>query len=123
MCLPEPVTVRRDGSEKEIELLLDSGGPAAQVRGLKRMAARAVRILMRVMSQCAALHRKTRGYSCWSTTSGAIVAARIAGTSVASTAAPPSTAAVPTYVPASHGLISNRRPVNSRQPVRPRLGY
>lgn len=38
--------------------------------------------------------RKTRGYSCWSTTSGAIVAALIAGKAVASSAALPSTAIV-----------------------------
>ena len=38
---------------------------------------------------------KTPGYSCWSTTTGAIVAALIAGRRVASSAALPSTTIVP----------------------------
>jgi hypothetical protein len=45
-------------------------------------------------------------YSCCSTMTGVMVAALIAGMSMARRAVPPSKVIVPRYVPTSHGLIS-----------------
>ena len=60
-----------------------------------RASARSTPLFPRASHARRPLQTKTPGYSCWSTMTGAIVAALIAGRRVASRAAPPSTAIVP----------------------------